>query len=140
MFSGIVTAKRTCRKIEQGDGVLRLTFKNPYKRLKEGGSVSVNGVCLTAEKLYKSSMRFALGAETLRITKWRADCLKGQIFNLEEAVSFHSLLGGGGLFSGHADGTAQITQIKHAGECRELSVKTAFKISHIFFEKKPPLP
>jgi len=59
MFTGIVSAVGTVAKAtrETGNGTrqagLLLTIRAPYKGLKQGESVAVNGACLTVERVVR---------------------------------------------------------------------------------------
>lgn len=78
----------------------------------EGGSVAVDGCCLTLEKLERNAMRFCAVTETLsKTTLDRA--AEGRRVNLERAT----VVGGridGHLVYGHVDGIARITEDKEA--------------------------
>src|SRR5467141_3541469 len=63
MFTGIVSAVGRVAKAtrEAGNGTretgLTLTFRAPYKGLKKGESVAVNGACLTVERVVKGGFQ-----------------------------------------------------------------------------------
>src|SRR5207245_9361641 len=62
MFTGIVTAVGTVAKVSRnggmgkGEGGLVLGIRAPYKGLKRGESVAVNGACLTVERVVRGGV------------------------------------------------------------------------------------
>ena len=77
MFTGIVEESGTVEKIERGKTAIRLTIRagQAAHGLKKGGSLAVNGCCLTATALAsrgKSKLvRFDLLEETWRRTNFQ---------------------------------------------------------------------
>ena len=63
---------------------------------------STNGVCLTVEKFDDESMEFAVGPETLKVTKWDTRLQKDQLMNLERSMKLGDRIHGH-LVSGHVD-------------------------------------
>src|SRR5260370_35331868 len=90
MFTGIVGAvgrvARATRETENGKRTegLALTIQSPYRGVKKGESIAVNGACLTVGKVVKGGFTGHAVATTLGRTligDWR----KGQPGNLERA-------------------------------------------------------
>ena len=50
----------------------------------------MDGVCLTVESLSEKEMTFALGPETLKITRWNKNIFLNKKFNMERAMGFWS--------------------------------------------------
>ena len=121
MFSGIITECLLPLGSESSDQLITVIFPRPrsYKNLKEGESISINGVCLTIDKLQKSKMTFKIGPETLKITNWNEDSFKRNHFNIERSVLFNQPFGGH-FVTGHVDGLAHIISIKKKGESKIL--------------------
>ena len=137
MFSGIITECVECLDFKVSDHLMRVTFPLPasYKNLKEGDSVSVDGVCLTVETLHNSTMTFGIGPETLKITQWRESSFQQKRkFNLEQALTLHQSLGGH-LVTGHMDGLAEVLFLKEKGESREVKVKLPKGFQKFFWKK-----
>ena len=112
MFTGIVLAVSGISKIQPRDGVIEITVFRPssFKPLKAGGSIAVDGVCLTIEKLKPKTITFALAEETLKATGWNLKNLKNKKVNLEPALKMGDRLGGH-LVTGHIDGMAKVKSI-----------------------------
>jgi len=130
MFSGLVTATSSALKVTEQNSLIELVLKRPeaYKKLKQGESIAVDGVCLTLKSFDTKSMTFDLALETLKVTGWTAEKLKNKIFNLEPSLTMQDALGGQ-VLTGHVDSVALVTQIKKEGESCLLSVEVpkAFK-------------
>ena len=108
MFTGIINFTGTVLKAGP-----RLLIRTPFKDVKKGGSVSVDGVCLTALKITPnksgSDILFELSSETLR--KSTAGKLnKGTTVNLELPLRAGDEIGGH-FVQGHVDGTGKIIKI-----------------------------
>lgn len=108
MFTGIISFTGTVLKTAP-----RLLIRTPFKNVKKGGSVSVDGVCLTALKITPnksgSDILFELSSETMR--KSTAGKLKkGTTVNLELPLRAGDEIGGH-FVQGHVDGTGKIVKI-----------------------------
>ena len=120
MFTGIVGAVGRVAKAtrETGNGKrtegLALTIQSPYRGVKKGESIAVNGACLTVEKLVKGGFTVHAVATTLGRTligDWR----KGQPVNLERALRAGDRLGGH-FVQGHVDGVGTVEQVAESGD------------------------
>jgi riboflavin synthase len=90
--------------------------------LTTGGSVSVNGVCLTAVDIRPDGFSADLAPETLDRTSL-GDLAPGARVNLERPVSLQTRLGGH-FVQGHIDGTATLEALRELGDGnRELIVR-----------------
>jgi riboflavin synthase len=119
MFTGIVSA--VAKVVKADGGRLGVDHAGVARRLKIGGSVAVNGCCLTVVKKAGGVFFADVVPETLRRTNLGA--LKpGQEVNLELPLSAASLLDGH-LVQGHVDGTAIVKAVEHAAAGRELTIE-----------------
>jgi riboflavin synthase len=119
MFTGIVSA---VAKVVKADGG-RLGVDHAWiaRRLKIGGSVAVNGCCLTVVRKAGGVFFADVVPETLRRTNLGA--LKpGVEVNLELPLSAASLLDGH-LVQGHVDATATVKAVEQASAGRELTIE-----------------
>ncbi len=107
MFTGIVTAMGTVRRLRRTARGLEVTIRHPYRgRLAIGESIAVDGTCLTVVGRGKHS--FTVEAVTMTRSRttfgsWRA----GRPVNLERSLKLGDLLGGH-LVSGHVDGVGTV--------------------------------
>lgn len=111
MFTGIVEQTGTLVSLTDRGGVRRLTVEAPgiAQRLREGDSLAVSGVCLTALDPDPTYFHADLAQETLDKTSLGA--LKaGAKVNLELPTAVGSPLGGH-VVQGHVDGTGILTAL-----------------------------
>jgi riboflavin synthase len=119
MFTGIVSAVAKVVKADRG----RLGVDHAWitRRVKIGGSVAVNGCCLTVVKKAGGVFFADVVPETLRRTNLGA--LKpGDEVNLELPLSAASLLDGH-LVQGHIDATGTVRAVEHVTAGRELTIE-----------------
>ncbi|HUF81931.1 MAG TPA: riboflavin synthase [Burkholderiales bacterium] len=122
MFTGIVTARGTVRKAALAGGGRRLVIDAARLGLGDmaiGGSIAVNGVCLTVVSRKARSFEVDVSRETLSCT---AGFAVGDSVNLEKAMRLTDRLGGH-LVSGHVDGVGTVKTIGRAGGDRVITVK-----------------
>lgn len=116
MFTGIVEGIGKVEKISkntQNRSAIQMTVNlgKHAKGLKIGQSVALNGVCLTATKLSKSSCIFEMIDETT--TKTDLGNLKpGDIVNIERSLKTGDRLEGHFVL-GHVDGVGVIKKIQN---------------------------
>jgi riboflavin synthase len=111
MFTGIIEQTGTLVSLTDRGGVRRITVEAPgiANRLREGDSLGVSGVCLTALDPDPKYFHADLAQETLDRTSLGA--LKaGARVNLELPTAAGSPLGGH-VVQGHVDGTGVMTAL-----------------------------
>lgn len=109
MFTGIVQGMGTVRAIEPRGGDATIVFDAgdvSLAGIELGGSIAVNGVCLTATQFDASSFRADVSRETLTLTTL-GDCTVGMPVNVEKALLAGQALGGH-YVTGHVDGVGQL--------------------------------
>ena len=112
MFTGIVERTGTIVSLKDHGGVKRLTVSAPgiAGQLREGDSLAVSGVCLTALDIDPELFHADLAAETLE--KSSLGSLKaGSVVNLELPVAAGSPLGGH-IVQGHVDATGVLVALE----------------------------
>jgi riboflavin synthase len=107
MFTGLVEEVGTVTSIVESGGNHRITIDAPNsaKELKEGNSVAVSGVCLTALNITPASFCADLAAETWARTSL-SRITDGAKVNLELPLRADGRLGGH-IVQGHVDGVAR---------------------------------
>jgi riboflavin synthase len=116
MFTGLIQQTGTVAGLEDRGRAMRIRVSAPplAAQLKEGDSVAVSGVCLTALSPTAHSFEADLAQETLARTS--LSLLKpGRMVNLELPTPAGTPLGGH-IVQGHVDGTAQLISFELAGE------------------------
>lgn len=142
MFTGIISAKGTVTGLEKGaDDTARLTLAAPAPLLDGlalGGSLAVNGVCLTAIETPETQgeeARFtaiAMG-ETLARTSL-GDLAVGSRVNLERCTEVGVRLDGH-IVQGHVDGVGAVTRIDDEGTWRRMHIEIPENLEEQVAEK-----
>ncbi len=110
MFTGIVQGTGSVQSV-QGDSIMTVDIEIPSTEgLEVGGSVSIDGVCLTATSV-SNTVTFDIIPETLDRTTL-GSLSPGCNVNVERALKFGDELGGH-LLSGHIMGTAEIVEVEN---------------------------
>jgi riboflavin synthase len=111
MFTGIIEQTGTLISLTQTGGVRRLTVEAPglAGRLREGDSLGVSGVCLTALDVHPTLFHADLAQETLDKTSLGA-LAPGSKVNLELPTAAGSPLGGH-IVQGHVDGSGELRSL-----------------------------
>ena len=108
MFTGLVEEVGTVVSIAENGGNHRITIKAPNsaKELKEGNSVAVSGVCLTALEIKPDTFCADLAKETWTRTSF-SRMTEGAEVNLELPLKVDARMGGH-IVQGHVDGTGRL--------------------------------
>jgi len=112
MFTGIIEQTGAIVSLKDRGGVRRLTVEAPgiASRLREGDSLGVSGVCLTALDVDPKLFHADLARETLDKTSLGA-LAPGAKVNLELPTAAGSPLGGH-IVQGHVDGCGTMTALE----------------------------
>jgi riboflavin synthase len=116
MFTGIVQEVGTVVAATGGAEGIRLEIDAPTvaPQIEVGGSVAINGVCLTAETVAAGRLTFHAVPETLsRSTLGALDA--GSRVNLEPALRAGDAMGGH-IVQGHVDGIGTVRSVTPEGE------------------------
>jgi riboflavin synthase len=120
MFTGIVGAVgRVRRAALNGDG-LALAFRAPFRGLRRGESVAVNGACLTVDRVTSGGFSAHVIAATLGRTLF-GEYAVGRSVNLERALRAADRLGGH-FVQGHVDGVARVVAAGSGNATLDLEV------------------
>jgi len=111
MFTGIIEQTGTLISLKEAGGARRITVEASgiAGRLREGDSLAVSGVCLTALDVNETYFHADLAQETLDKTSLGA-LAPGSKVNLELPTAAGSPLGGH-IVQGHVDGCGTITAL-----------------------------
>jgi riboflavin synthase len=112
MFTGIIEQTGTLVGLKSAGGVRRITIEAPAlaARMREGDSLAVSGVCLTALEINPTFFHADLAQETLNCTSLGA-LVPGAKVNLELPTAAGSPLGGH-IVQGHVDGTGILAALE----------------------------
>ncbi len=125
MFTGIVSA--VAKVVVADANRLGIDHGGLARQLKIGGSVAVNGCCLTVVKKRGPVFFADVVPETLRRTNLGA-LRVGSDVNLELPLSASSLLDGH-LVQGHIDATGTVRSVATASSGREVTIQLPATIS-----------
>ena len=133
MFTGIISIigriySKTDYIINSITEICIQIFSPEFLTDKEiGGSISVNGVCLTIVKLELNKVWFQVMKQTLERTNLGL-LTNGDYVNIEGSMSSNKYDIDGHIVTGHVDGTVIVTKI-----CKnqEGSFKIYIKINHV---------
>ena len=109
MFTGIIKARGSVKKISPQGGDFQITFNSNEIKWNEftvGESIAINGVCLTAVKITNNGFDADVSGETMRVTAFR-DLKEGDAVNLEPSLAIGERIGGH-FVSGHVDCVGRI--------------------------------
>jgi riboflavin synthase len=106
MFTGIVTAVGRIRQAATGKAGLTLRIGAPYRGLKKGESIAVDGACLTVERAGKGWFQVHVVTTSIERTLF-AEYARGRRVNLERALKAADRLGGH-IVQGHVDGVGEV--------------------------------
>ena len=108
MFTGLVEEVGTIVSLVKRGENHRITIQAPQsaKQLKEGNSVAVSGVCLTALDIKPDTFSADLAKETWTRTSF-SRITQGALVNLELPLKLDARMGGH-IVQGHVDGTGKL--------------------------------
>ncbi len=112
MFTGIVEEVGRVTSVQSGK--LVISASEVLRGIELGGSIAVNGVCLTITSFSTSSFSVDIMLETLRQTNLGL-LAAGDEVNLERPLTLEKPLGGH-LVQGHVDDTGRVVSITWEGE------------------------
>ena len=124
MFNGLIEKIGEVKSINSHHGDIQaiLSIDNDLAlTIKEGDSLSVNGVCLTAYNVNKDNFSVDISNETLD-TSSLTQLNTGYKVNIETSLSLQDKLGGH-LVSGHVDCIAQVIELYEDARSYRLGFK-----------------
>jgi riboflavin synthase len=121
MFTGLIEDVGHVEAVETAAVVVRLRISTTLAgEMRQGDSVAVNGVCLTATLVDAGHVVADLGPETLRVTTLGSMRVR-QPVNVERSMRADARVGGH-FVQGHVDGTGVVRTIRSEGEAHWLTV------------------
>jgi len=131
MFTGIVAEVGKVAALLPDK--LTISASEILNGIQLGGSVAVNGACLTATSFDSRSFSVGLSPETLRRTSLSQLKVNDPV-NLERPLGLGGELGGH-LVQGHVDGTGRIVSILSEGASTVFRFEAPEEIMHYLVEK-----
>ncbi len=136
MFSGIVEGTGTVRTAERRGDVLRVRIDvgDRFSGLPLGGSIAVDGCCLTAVEADSAGFTCELTEETLRRTAFGERLRGGTRVNLERPMRADGRFDGH-IVQGHVDAVGRVRELRRTGEAAELVVECPPALERYLVEK-----
>jgi riboflavin synthase len=134
VFTGLIADRGALRSIARDDRGATLQIATRLAaELREGDSIAVNGVCLTASRVNGEGFEAEAMNETL--TRSALGALQaGAPVNLELPLRASDRLGGH-IVQGHVDGKGTVAQVREEGISRVLEVEVAEALRRYLVEK-----
>jgi riboflavin synthase len=126
MFTGIVREIGRVVAFEGGvdeGAVLVVEAPGTAPTVDVGGSVSIDGCCLTVEEISGARLRFHAGTETLARTSL-SRFVPGDAVNIEPALRAGEPLGGH-YVQGHVDGIGTVREVEPAGAGSRVTIEAS---------------
>jgi riboflavin synthase len=121
LFTGLVVDRGVIDSLERSERGARITVATPLaSEIREGDSVAVNGVCLTASELIDTGFVAEVMNETLNRSSL-VDLLPASEVNLELPLRPSDRLGGH-LVQGHVDGVGEVAITTEDGFARLVEI------------------
>ena len=135
MFTGIIEDIGSILSIRKSSGKWEFSIKTVLAKagIREGDSVSIDGVCLTATTIMGDGFVADASLETLRVTTL-AEKKTGARVNIERAMGTDGRFGGH-FVMGHVDCVGTIADKKRAGDSVRLSVEIPLDFTRYIVEK-----
>jgi riboflavin synthase len=134
VFTGLVADLGTVDALEATDEGVRLRVRSALAgELREGDSVAVNGVCLTATEVADGRFAADVMHETLRRSSL-AEVAGGTRVNLELPLRAQDRLGGH-VVQGHVDGVGAVRDATDDGFARVVTIEAPPELLRYVVEK-----
>ena len=136
MFTGIVEEIGEVEAAVRRHDVLavRIRARAVTAGLPRGGSIAVDGCCLTAVETDGDGFACDLTAETLDRTAFAQRLVPGALVNLERPMRADGRFDGH-IVQGHVDGVGEILGLERSGEAAALSVAVPPHLERYLVEK-----
>lgn len=135
MFTGLIEEAGKVVSVDKHESGAKLVVvaKAVTSDIKDGDSIAVNGVCLTALDVSPTSFAADVSPETLQRTTIN-DLRAGSRVNLERAVTPATRLGGH-IVQGHIDGRGTFLSAQPEGDFWTVRIGFPANIARYFVEK-----
>lgn len=135
MYTGIVETTGEVTDVnEAGEGKrLVLEAEDVFDGLEVGDSISVSGVCLTAEEVGDGEIECFAAEETVE-RSWFSDVSEGDLVNLERPLRPDDRMGGH-IVEGHVEASAEIREFEELEEGWNLTLEKPEDLEQYVVEK-----
>ena len=136
MFTGIVEETGTVTAATRRDDILtvRVAARATLPGLAVGGSIAVNGCCLTVVRRDADAFECDLMGETLARTAFDERLKPGALVNLERPMRADGRFDGH-VVQGHVDGVGRVRAFRRLGESAEIEIEPPTALERYLVEK-----
>lgn len=123
MFTGIVQhvgVVKQVRPLSDNSIQIDVDCKDLNSTSSLGQSISIDGICLTVEKVHNDVLTFTAISETIDKTKLK-DKVSGSLVNIEGSASMQDLVGGHPI-TGHIDTVGKIVDITNSESWKTIRI------------------
>jgi riboflavin synthase len=131
MFTGII--EEIGRITFIGHGKLTVSAVLVLQGTGLGGSIAVNGICLTVTEITADSFSIAIMDETMRRTNLGLSSV-GDKVNLERPLTLNKAIGGH-LVQGHIDATGKVISLTHGNGSTLVKIDSPASVMRYVVEK-----
>lgn len=131
MFTGIV--EEVGRVEGREEGRLVIGVSRVLDDLREGGSIAVNGACLTVTRRDESWFSVDIVPETVRRTNLGRLAV-GDPVNVERPVAVNGRLDGH-IVQGHVDGTGRVQELERHGDDVRMTIACDAELAELLVPK-----
>ena len=136
MFTGIIQQVGVIKEINHSQDnsmEIKIDCKGLNESSQLGESISIDGICLTVDKISKDSLTFVAISETVDKTKISTKQVGSQV-NVERAASMQDLVGGHPT-TGHIDSTGTVIDKRLSDNWEVLRVEVPSTFSNLMVKK-----
>lgn len=127
MFTGIITEVGAVESTTSSS--ISIRAPRSARRARSGGSIAVDGACLTVSRKRGGVIEADVMPETARRTTF-GELQRGTRVNLELPATPASFLGGH-IVQGHVDGTGVVADVQKRGNSRLLTIAIPAELSRL---------
>jgi len=129
MFTGIIEDVGSIVGIVKHPGRWEFIVKTKLdcREMREGDSIAVDGVCLTAVRIGESAFVADASLETLSVTNLKDKSINDQV-NLERAMRADSRFGGH-MVMGHVDAIGRVAEVGRSGDSIRITIEIPREIA-----------
>jgi len=131
VFTGIIEEVGSVTSVQSG--TLVITARSVLQKMEQGGSIAVNGVCLTVTSFNENSFTVDLMPETRGRTNLGL-LSAGDRVNLEIPLTLNKPLGGH-LVQGHVDTTGRVGLVTWDNEAKLIRFEASPEVMRYIVEK-----
>lgn len=133
MFTGIIETTGTIASVERRGPLLAVRVAGAPD-LPIGGSIALNGCCVTAVEVMPQGFLTELTEETLLRTSFAERLQPGVRVNLERAMRGDGRFDGH-IVQGHVDGIGRIRDLRRKGDSAEIAIGVPEALERYLVEK-----